>query len=74
MVGKSLTVSLSLPTEMDEKIEEEKDKHGMTYSQYVREALRGYEPTPFDPEEADQEPVLCADENGSVEDGKTGAA
>lgn len=49
-----------MPTEMDETIAEEADKYGMTYSQYVRHAIRELEATPFEC----NDPVLCVDENG----------
>jgi len=61
MARRSLSISISIPIEMDEMIEEEKEKYGMTYSEYVREAIRGYSPTPFDQV---NDPVLCKDENG----------
>ncbi|WP_336001468.1 ribbon-helix-helix domain-containing protein [Halorientalis halophila] len=70
MARRSLSVSISLPTEMDERIAEEADKHGMTYSQYVRQAIRELEGTPFNCDDT----VLCTDENHSPENRETGAA
>jgi hypothetical protein len=71
MAGRSLSVSVSMPTEMDEMIVEEAEKHDMTYSQYVRQCIRENEGTPFDEPE---NTVLCTDENGSTQERKTGAA
>lgn len=58
-----------MPTEMDEMIAEEAQKHDMTYSQYVRQCIRENEGTPFEAENT----VLCTDEN-STQERKTGAA
>lgn len=52
-------MTISLPIEMDEQIAEEAEKHGMTYSKYVRQALRESMGTPFDCDNT----VLCVDEN-----------
>jgi hypothetical protein len=49
-----------MPTEMDERIAEQAEKHGMTYSQYVRQVLNEHSGTPFECDES----VLCVDENG----------
>ena len=38
-----------MPTEMDEKIEEEAQKHGMTYSEYVRTVIQNATESPFEP-------------------------
>ncbi|MBV0901836.1 CopG family transcriptional regulator [Haloarcula salina] len=46
---------------MDDKIVEEAEKHGVAYSEYVREVLRDHHRTPFD---RPNEPVVCVDENG----------
>ncbi|WP_144901392.1 CopG family transcriptional regulator [Halobellus captivus] len=54
---------------MDEEIGEEADKHGMTYSQYVRQALRESMGTPFECDDA----VLCVDENGQNQRNGKGA-
>jgi Arc/MetJ-type ribon-helix-helix transcriptional regulator len=59
MARRSLSVTVSLPIEMDEKIGEEADKHGMSYSEYVRQALRESMGTPFECDDT----VLCVDEN-----------
>ncbi|WP_225334925.1 CopG family transcriptional regulator [Halomicrobium urmianum] len=45
---------------MDERIAEEAEEHGMTYSQYLRHIIREHEATPFEC----NDPVLCVDENG----------
>lgn len=37
-----------MPVEMDEKLEEEAHRHGMSYSEYVRTILREHAITPFD--------------------------
>ncbi len=58
-----------MPIEMDEEIGEEADKHGMTYSQYVRQALRESMGTPFECDDA----VLCVDENGQNQRNGKGA-
>jgi Arc/MetJ-type ribon-helix-helix transcriptional regulator len=44
---------------MDEQIAEEAEKHGMSYSEYVRQALRESIGTPFDCEDQ----ILTVDEN-----------
>jgi len=44
---------------MDEQIAEEAKKHDMSYSQYVRQALRESMGTPFECDNT----VLCVDEN-----------
>ncbi len=59
-----------MPTEMDERIAEQAKEYGMTYSQYVRQALRENEGTPFECDET----VLFADENGEVSENVEGAA
>lgn len=61
MVRKSLSVSISFPRWMDEKIAEQADKHGVNYSEYVREIIRDHHRTPFDKID---DPVVCRDENG----------
>jgi len=45
---------------MDERIANEAEKYGMTYSQYVRQVLNEHSGTPFECDET----VLFADENG----------
>jgi len=45
---------------MDERISEQAEKHEMTYSQYVRQAIREHEGTPFECDDT----VLCVDGNG----------
>ena len=61
MARKTLSVSVSLPIWMDEMIDEEAKKHGVSYSAYLQEIIRDHERTPFDKIE---EPVVCVDENG----------
>ena len=48
MASRSLSVSISMPVEMDEKLQEEARKHGMDYSEYVRHILREHAITPFE--------------------------
>lgn len=60
MPDRNLSVSISMPTEMDETIVEEAEKHGMTYSQYIRQAIRESSGTPM----KCNDPILCVDENG----------
>jgi Arc/MetJ-type ribon-helix-helix transcriptional regulator len=59
MAGRSLSVTVSMPLEMDETIAEEADKYDMAYSEYVRQALRESIGTPFDCEDQ----VLSVDES-----------
>jgi predicted DNA-binding protein len=59
MAQRSLSVTVSMPLEMDETIAEEAEKHGMTYSHYVRQALRESVGTPFECEDQ----VLSVDES-----------
>ena len=47
MAQRSLSVTVSMPVEMDEKIADEAHKHGMSYSEYVRHILREHAITPF---------------------------
>lgn len=46
-------MSISVPTELDEQIEAEAQKHDMTYSEYVRTVLKNHTGTPFEPSEID---------------------
>ncbi|WP_277539944.1 CopG family transcriptional regulator [Haloarcula laminariae] len=71
MVRKSLSVSISFPRWMDDKIAEQADKHGVNYSEYVREIIRDHHQTPFDRMD---DPVVCRDENGEVTENVEGAA
>lgn len=48
-----------MPLEMDETIDEEAEKHGMSYSKYVRQALRESVGTPFECEKE----MLSVDES-----------
>ena len=41
-------MSISMPVEMDDKLQEEARRHGMSYSEYVRQILRDHGITPFD--------------------------
>ncbi|RKS84072.1 hypothetical protein BDK61_3472 [Haloarcula quadrata] len=56
---------------MDDKIAEQADEHGVSYSEYVREIVRDHHSTPFD---GVDEPVVCRDENGEVNENVEGAA
>jgi len=42
-----------MPTELDDEIAEEAEKHGLSYSEYVRTVLKNSVETPFDPSEVD---------------------
>jgi len=55
---------------MDDKIANEAEKHGVSYSAYLREIVRDHEDTPFD---VPTEPVVCRDGN-CEEDYQEGAA
>jgi len=70
MARRSLSVTISIPIEMDERIGKEAEKHDMTYSKYVRQALRESMGTPFECENT----VLCVDENGDTSENIEGAA
>lgn len=59
-----------MPIEMDERIAEEAEKHGMQYSAYVRQVLKEHSASPFECDET----VLCVDENGDLSDNVEGAA
>ncbi|NLV09367.1 CopG family transcriptional regulator [Halomicrobium mukohataei] len=62
MAQRSLSVSISMPIEMDEKIAEEAERHEMDYSPYVRHLIQQALDSPFEqPNE-----VLCKDENGEI--------
>jgi hypothetical protein len=70
-MGRYVSMSISMPPEMADSIDEEAEKHGMKAAPYVRQVLREHEGTPFS---CDGE-VICVDENERpAEDGKTGAA
>lgn len=69
MPRRSLSVSISVPTELDEKIEEEAKKHGMTYSEFVRTVLKNSTETSFEPADVD----LVVDDS-DVEEAQKGAA
>jgi len=58
-----------MPIEMDEQIAEEAEKRDMTYSKYVRTALRNQIGTPFDPSDVD----LVSDDSDVREAQKGGA-
>jgi len=64
-MARYLTLSVSMPPEMADRLDEEAAKHGMKTSEYVRQVLREHETTPFNC----NDPVLCTDENH-----ETGAA
>jgi len=53
MPRRSLSVTVSMPIEMDERIEEEAQKNGMTYSEYVRTVLQNANESPFEPADVD---------------------
>jgi hypothetical protein len=59
MAERSVSVSISMPVEMDEDIQREAEEHDMGYSQYVRHVIRQATDSPFEcPEQ-----VLYRDEN-----------
>ena len=70
MARRTLSVSISVPRWMDDKIANEAEKHGVSYSAYLREIVRDHEDTPFD---VPTEPVVCRDGN-CEEDYQEGAA
>jgi len=51
-----------MPTEMDEEVAEEAEKHDMTYSQYVRHCIRSHPSNHFD----EPNVHLAVDENREV--------
>jgi len=69
MPRRSLSVSISVPTELDRQIEEEAQKHGMTYSEFVRTVLKNSTETSFEPADVD----LTVDDE-SAREAQTGAA
>jgi len=62
MAQRSLSISISVPIEMDENVRESAEKHGMTYSQYVRHCIRSHPSNPID----EPNVHLGTDENGDV--------
>jgi hypothetical protein len=48
MAQKSLSVSFSMPLEMDENVRESADKHDMGYSEYIRHCIRSHPSNPID--------------------------
>lgn len=69
-MARYVTLSVSMPPEMADGLDDEANKHGMKTAEYVRQVLSEHEATPFECEET----VLCKDENHRSEDRKTGAA
>lgn len=63
MPRRSLSVSISVPTELDQQIEEEAQKHGMTYSEFVRTVLKNSTETSFEPADVN----LVADDSDARE-------
>lgn len=47
MAQRSLSVIVSIPVEMDQKLQEKARKHGIDYPKYVRHILREHGHTPF---------------------------
>jgi len=62
MAQRSLSVSISIPTEMDQNVREAAKNHDMTYSQYVRHCVRSHDSNPID----EPNVYLGRDENGEV--------
>ena len=62
-------MTVSMPTELDDGVDEEATKHGMTYSEYVRTVLRNSVETPFDPRDID-----LVVEDSDAEEAQSGAA
>jgi hypothetical protein len=52
-----------MPLELDEEIQEEADRLGISYSKLVRQILRSHTGTPFDPPESD----VLADDRAAEE-------
>jgi predicted DNA-binding protein len=67
-MGRYVTLSISMPPEMADDIDEEAENNGMKTAEYVRQVFRETEATPFECDD----PVLCVDENG--ENGQTEGA
>jgi len=42
MAQKSLSVSFSMPLEMDDNVRDSAEKHGMGYSEYIRHCIRSH--------------------------------
>jgi|GEM_PF-4782488 len=53
MPRRSLSVSISVPTELDEQIEEEAQENDMSYSEFVRTVLRNSTETSLEPADVD---------------------
>jgi predicted DNA-binding protein len=70
MAQRSLSISISVPIEMDENVRESAEKHDMTYSQYVRHCIRSHSSNPID----EPNVHLAVDENGKARNQKGGAA
>lgn len=64
------TFTIGMPPEMLVDVDEEARKHNMSRSEYVRHLVRQAQDSPFEVPDT----VLCADENGSADEAKTGAA
>lgn len=58
-MARYLTLSVSMPPEMADRLDEEAQKHGMKTSRYIRQVLREHKNTPF---EINNE-VIGVDEN-----------
>jgi len=69
-MARYLTLSVSMPPEMADQIDEEAKKHGMKTAEYVRQVLREHENTPFE----NSSTVIGVDENRAEDRRKEGAA
>jgi len=62
-MARYLTLSVSMPPEMADQIDDEAKKHGMKTAEYVRQVLREHENTPFEKTNT----VIGVDENSPEE-------
>jgi len=69
-MARYVSISISMPPEMADNIDEEAEKHGMKTAEYVRQVLREHNETPFNCPNV----VLGVDENHERGNRKEGAA
>jgi len=62
MPDRSISVSISIPVELDEEIREKKDEYQMNYSEYIRHCVRSHPSNRMD----EPKVHLVRDENGDV--------
>jgi len=66
----SVQVTISMPMEMVEAIDDQAEQHGFSRAAYIRHLAKQAEDSPFESPDT----VLCVDENGELNDNVEGAA